>query len=93
MLNKELITRLLSISANALKLFTPLYHDRMSYIELHKINNGATPIEFCNYKHALILYNLINSELPMDDWIDLNFQQTLSTRCRSFNFVKTSIIR
>ena len=62
----------------------------MSYIELHKINNRATPIEFCNYKHALLLYKLINTELPGLDWIDLNFQQTLGARCKSFNFFKIS---
>ena len=62
----------------------------MAYLELHKINNRATPSEFCNYKHALLLYKIIHTELPMKDWVDLSFQQTLSTRCKSFNFFETN---
>ena len=65
----------------------------MSYIELHKINKRATPFEFCNYKHALLLYKLIHTELPKLDWIDLNFQQTLGARCKSFNFFKRNNYR
>ena len=52
-LNAELKQKLLSISANPLKLCTPTYHDRMSFLELHNINKRATPIEMCNYVHAL----------------------------------------
>ena len=39
----DLKKRLLSASANALKLYSPSYHDRMSYSKLHKINKRATP--------------------------------------------------
>ena len=92
-IHKDLKTKLLSASSNALKLCTPTYHDRMSYIELHKINKRATPVEFCNYKHALLLYKLIHTELPGLDWIDLNFQQTLGARCKSFNFFKRNNYR
>ena len=47
-LKTDLKRRLLSASANALKVCTPTYHDRMSYIDLDKINNRATPTEFSN---------------------------------------------
>ena len=83
----------LSISANALKLCTPSYHDRISYIDLHKINKRATPVEFCNYKHALLLYSLIHKEIPIEDWVDLNFQQILGSRSKNFNFVRTKNYR
>ena len=46
---------LLSTSANALKVCTPSYHDRMSYSELHSINSRATPEQMCLYKHSLLL--------------------------------------
>ena len=42
-LNATLKQRLLSTSAQALKICTPSYHNRMSFIELHKLNNRATP--------------------------------------------------
>ena len=47
-LKNDLKRRLLSASARALKMCTPTYHDRMSYIDLDKINNRATPTEFSN---------------------------------------------
>ena len=71
---------LLSASANVLKICTPSYHDRMSYLELDSINNRATPEMMCTYKHEILLYKLINHEIPMTDWIDLNFQQTFGSR-------------
>ena len=89
-LKADLKRRLLSASANALKVCTPTYHDRMSYLELHKINNRATPAEFSNYKHALLLHKLIHTEIPTLDWIDLNFQQTFNRRSTSVNFVKNN---
>ena len=89
-LKNELKRRLVSASANALKICTPSYHDRMSYVELHKINNRATPNEFCNYKHALLLHKLIHTEIPSSDWIDMNFQQNFNNRSTKINFFKNN---
>ena len=89
-LKKDLAQKLLSTSAQALKLCTPSYHDRMSFAELHKINNRATPKQMCEYSHALQLYKLISLELPKADWLDLNFQQVFGGRTRTFNFAKTN---
>ena len=44
----------------------------------------------CNYMHALLLHKLINTELPLHDWVGLNFQQTFSPRTRTYNFIKTN---
>ena len=82
--------RLLSASASALKICTPSYHDRMSYIELHELNNRATPKQMCRYKHALQLHKLVNLELPTSDWIDLNYQQNFNSRTGNLNFVKNN---
>ena len=92
-LKTDLKRRLLSASASALKVCTPTYHDRMSYIDLHKTNNRATPTEFSNYKHALLLHKLVQTEIPNLDWIDLNFQQTFNRRTTTVNFVKTNRYR
>ena len=89
-LGRDQKQQLLSTSANALKICTPSYHDRMSYLELHSINNRATPEMMCKYKHSLLLFKIINHEIPGTDWIDLNFQQTFSTRSGKFNFFKTN---
>ena len=72
-LKKDLTQKLLSTSAQALKLCTPSYHDRMSVAELHKINNRATPKQMCEYKHALQLYKLISLELPKADWVLISY--------------------
>ena len=58
---------LLKTSANALKICTPTYHDRMSYLELHSINNRATPFQMCTYKHAMFWFQLLNQEIPHVD--------------------------
>ena len=85
--------KLLSASANALKICTPSYHDRMSFIELHTINKRGTPTQMCNYKLALLLYKLINERIPYLDWMDLNFQQTFNSRQYNFNFYSINTYR
>ena len=60
----------------------------MSFVELHRINNRATPKKMCDYKHALQLYKLFSLEIPKVDWVDLNFQQVFSGRAWTFNFGK-----
>ena len=79
-LGAELKQKLLSVSASALNLCAPTYNDRMSFLELNNINNRATPIEMCMYKYALLLYKLLNNEILISDWIDLNFQPTFNNR-------------
>ena len=81
---------LLSTSANALKICTPEYHDRMSYARLHSLNKRGTPDQMCKYKHALLLYKLINTEIPHVDFIDLNLQQSFNNRLSTFKFFSTN---
>ena len=71
--------KLLSASANAPKICAPSYRNRMSFFKLHKLNERGTPTQMCIYENVILLYKLINSEIPELDWIDLNFQQSLST--------------
>ena len=81
---------LLSTSANALKICTPEYHDRMSYARLHSLNKRGTPDQMCKYKHALLLYKLINTEIPHMDFINLNLQQSFNNRLSTFKFFSTN---
>ena len=80
----------MTTSANALKICTPTYHDRMSYLDLHSINNRATPAQMGNYKLALLLYKLLNEEIPNINWLDANFQQNLNARNNTYKFFKTN---
>ena len=79
-LHNEAKQKLLSTSAGALKICTPTYHDRMSYVDLHTLNKRATPEQMCLYKSSILIYKLINTEIPQLDWLDLNFQQSFNQR-------------
>ena len=79
---------LLSASASALKICTPTYNREMSFRELHTLNLRATPNQFLNYKHAILLYNVYNSHQPPQDWLSLNFNQILTRRQNNFEVVK-----
>ena len=84
---------LLSKSANALKLCTPSYCQSMSFVELHVINQRATPQQFCIYKHSLLLYSVYNDERPTLDWSALNFNQNFNSRHTLFTAFDTSNYR
>ena len=84
---------LLSKSSNALKLCTPSYCQSMSFIDLHAINQRATPQQFCIYKHALLLYYVYNDEKPALDWSALNFNQNFNNRNTFFTAFDNSNYR
>jgi hypothetical protein len=52
----------------------------MSYHNLDRKPNRATPEMYCNYKLALMLYKTHNDCLPESEWIALIFSQTLMSR-------------
>ena len=39
------------------------------------------------YKHAISIHKLYNQELPKADWIDLNFNQTFTSRQTKFKTI------
>ena len=89
-LNPKLKQALLSASATALKNCTPSYHSLMSFHELHLLNNRATPTQMCQYKLALAMFTLFNTQEPTLDWLDMHFQQTFNQRYNFLNFVNTA---
>ena len=89
-LNVKLKQNLLSASANALKICTPSYHSFMSINKLHIVNNRATPTQMSQYKLALTMFTVFNTQEPILDWVDLNFQQTFNQRNTTLNFVNTA---
>jgi hypothetical protein len=71
---------LLAASGNACKLALHNSIFFISYQNLHVIVKCATPEMFCNYKLALQIYKTKNQKLSEDNWIQLNFDQQLSSR-------------
>ena len=57
------------------------YPDSMISIKkIHKMNNRAMPKAYKSYKTAIQLHKLYNASSPPIDWINLNFDQILTTR-------------
>ena len=68
-LKRVLKTKLFSVSGSALKLLDK----NLSFRELHKKFNRATPTQFQKYTTAVSFYDLIKKEIPEEDWINLQF--------------------
>jgi hypothetical protein len=84
---------LLSTSAKALKLCQKHVDNSISFINLHRIHNRATPDQMLKYKHALLLYSVYNNNRPNMEWLMLNFQQILTSRQTNFEFIRTNHYR
>jgi hypothetical protein len=81
---------LLSASANALKLCQRTPNMYESFINVHKSCQRATPNQMIMYKHAILLHKLYNNNLPKADWVELNFQQILTSRQTTFKIIKSN---
>ena len=68
-LKRTLKNRLFSASGAALKLLD----NSLTYKELHKKFNRATPTQFQKYTTAVSFYDLIKKEIPENDWINFQF--------------------
>ena len=77
--------KLLSASALALKTCMKQNCDNISFIDLHKLNQRATPESWMVYKHAIMLYRLYNGADHSTEWQWLNFLQILTSRQTTFN--------
>ena len=81
---------LLAASAKALRLCIKYQSNFLSYIDTHKITKRATPNQILLYKHAILLYKLYNSIDTTQEWVNLNFQQILTSRQVNFVISKTN---
>ena len=82
--------KLLSASANALKLCSMSNPQDTSYISLHTMCNRAIPEKIMLYKHAIELYKLYNTQTVTAEWTNLNFQQNFNGRVNKFLISSTS---
>ena len=62
-----------------------IYH---SHTQIHAIAGRALPDQMIKYKHALMLYKLIQQCLPNDEFVQLNFQANLNQRQQYHNFIR-----
>ena len=81
---------LLSASAKALKLSQRTPDPFESFINIHKSCNRASPEQMIVYKHAILLHKLYNTHQPQTDWIELNFNQILTSRQKHFQAIKNN---
>ena len=85
-LKLTLKNKLYSASGTALKLL-----DRsLTYKELHKQFNRATPSQFQKYVTAVSFYDLVKREMPEDDWINLQFNIQNDRRNIRLSFQKSN---
>ena len=64
--------------------------DQTSFEDLHILNQRATPTQIMQYKHSLLLYKLYNRKEPIQEWVTLNFQQTLGSQQTKFNITRSN---
>ena len=89
-LSPHLKQKLLSASANAIKLCLTALPPNTSFKTIHVLAKRATPTQMTNYKHALQLFKLFISNNMSEDWISLNFQQNFNGRNDKIQFFNVS---
>jgi hypothetical protein len=70
----------MAASAKALRVAFHFPDPVISYVNLHKVANRATPGMFLKCKMSLLLYRTFNNEIPETDWLSLNFDQIITIR-------------
>ena len=92
-LKVSLKEKLMSASANALKVCM-YYPDRMiSFENIHLLNKRVTPTAMMKYNLGIQLYKLFNSREHSLEWLHLNMNQILTSRQTCFEILKSNSIR
>ena len=84
---------LLAASAKALKISQIHPAPIETYVNIHKSRNRALPSQIMQYKHAILLHKLYNEQLPEADFIELNFNQNLTSRQYHFKISKSNVFK
>ena len=89
-LKSSLKQKLLNVSARALKI-SMFYPDPMiSFLKIHEITKRAPPESMMKYKLAVQLYKIYNSHEHSLEWVQLNYNQILTSRQTKFSISKES---
>jgi hypothetical protein len=92
-LNVNLKHALFVESAQCLRMCLNYPDEMISYENLHKITNRATPEIMSQYKLALSLYKVFNDKTPINEWLHLNFTQINTSRQTHFMVSKTNKLK
>ena len=84
----ELKQKLISASANALKLSQRLPDPMESFFNVHRNCKRSLPYQIMEYKHSILLHKVFNNQILTMDWVELNFYQTNTTRQSFFNLTR-----
>ena len=90
-LTHELKHSLFVASAAALRVCLHYPDNSISYEELHKRTNRATPEMMCEYKLALLLYKSFNDRQPEGEWLHLNDNYICTSRQTHFKVKRAHI--
>ena len=82
--------RLLSASANAIRVALHYPDPFISFIDLHKMVKRATPEMFSLYKLSITLYKTFNDAIPEIEWMGLNLDQVNMSRQSNFRILKNN---
>ena len=61
-----------------------------SYIDIHVSCKRSLPSQLMTFKHAILLHKLYNEKFPGVDWIELNFNQILTSWPTTFKINKSN---
>ena len=92
-LKTELKSKLISISARAIKLCMYYPDKTISFENIHKMNNRAMPTAIMLYKSAIQLFKLYNTKEHSWEWIEMNFKQIITSRQTAFATLKTNVTK
>ena len=81
---------LIFASATALKISQKHPDRSKSFLHLHQSWKRALPNQIWEYKHSLISHKLYNTQIQIMDWIELNFNQTITSRETFFYLIKSN---
>ena len=84
---------LMSASGKALRVCLHFRVPNVSFVDLHKIIKRASPNNVGIYKISLQLYKTFNLQLPEKEWVNLNWQQTSTTRQTTLKIIKNNNYR
>ena len=73
-------------SAVALKICIKNYDQFTRHTEIHTMAGRSLPQNLCLYRHAILLYKLVNTCVPENEHLHMNFQLLNNTRSSTISF-------
>jgi hypothetical protein len=71
----------------------PLPKKENFYYKTHVITKKAAPEMYLYYTLSVILFKLMNENIPLDEWTHLNFSQIITSHQTIFKCKKDNLLR